>query len=478
MPQIFPVTCHTDHVGPGSIFVAIKGFSKDGTQYIHMALQRGATTIVVEDTTTFDAELWQLIYKYRCIVQRVADARLALAQLSAKAAGYPAKKLNIIAVTGTKGKTTTVNLIFHMLQTAGISSAMISSVRNAINSHTLKAPLTTPQPDYMHQFFKLCSDNNVTWVVMEVASHAITLHRIDGILFDAVIITNIAREHLEFYDSFDAYAATKISLLSYRKKDAIGWLNKDDERLAAVAAKDVRYFSLKQPVDVQGIIVDTIALHTTGTIAMHHQQYPIDCPTLFGLYNGANMVAAWAAGCSIGITPATMQHALHSFKGVLGRLETYPLSNGATIIIDCAHNPLSYEALFSTLRLRTTDFIVIFGAGGDRDQGRRPIMGALVARYADHLFITTDNPRSEDPQKIVADILQGISEQQRHKVIIEPDREKAIRAAYAQSKKGTIIALIGKGQDEYQIIGSQKIPFNEREIIKTLTVLPQKASIC
>lgn len=470
IPQIFPVTCHTDQVGPGSIFVAIKGFSQDGMHYIRTALERGATTIVVEDTAAFDTALWQLIYKHRCIVQRVADARLALAQLSAKAAGYPAKKLHIIGVTGTKGKTTTVNLIFHMLQTAGISSALISSVRNAINDHTFKAPLTTPQPDYIHQFFKLCVDTNVTWVVMEVASHAITLHRIDGIMFDAVIITNIAREHLEFYHSFDEYAATKVSLLSYRKKNAIAWLNKDDERLAAIPAKNVHYFSLQQPADIQGIMVDDTALSMTGTICIPPQQYRIDCPTLFGIYNGSNIAAAWAAGSSVGIAPHVMQQAIHSFKGVLGRLETYQLPNGATIIIDCAHNPLSYEALFSTLRLRTHHLVVIFGAGGDRDQGRRPVMGALVAKYADRLFITTDNPRSEDPQKIVADILEGIRDQERHKIIIEPDREKAIKDAYAQSEKGTIIALIGKGQDEYQIIGKQKIPFNERAIIKTLIV--------
>ncbi len=469
LPHIFPVTCHTDHVGPGSIFVAIKGFSTDGTHYIKTALERGATTIVVEDTTTFDTALWQAIYKQRCMVQRVTDARRALAQLSAKAAGYPLKKLKIIGVTGTKGKTTTVNLIFHMLQTAGISSAMISSVGNAINEETLKPSLTTPQPDYLHQFFKVCADNNIEWVVMEVASHAITLHRIEGILFDAVVITNIAREHLEFYSSMDEYAATKLQLLSYRKRHAFAWLNKDDERLAGVTAKNVYYFSLKEAADITGIVSEGKDVGLACKVHIHKKQYMLSCPALMGEYNAANILAALGAGKSVGIAPLVMKNACEIFKGVKGRLEKYPLPNGATVIIDCAHNPLSYEALFSTLRLKTNHLIVVFGAGGERDQGRRPQMGAIVAQYADCLFITTDNPRSEDPAKIVADIMEGIPLQAREKVIIEPDRERAIHGAYERSMAGTIIALIGKGQDEYQVIGTQKIPFNERAIIKNLS---------
>ncbi len=467
MPGIFPVTCHTDHVGPGSIFVAIKGFATDGTRYIDKALEQGATTIVVEDTGSFDAATWQSIYRQRCMVQRVADARLALAQLSAKAAGYPAKKLKIIGVTGTKGKTTTVNLIFHMLQTAGISSAMISSVGNAINDHTLKPSLTTPQPDYLHQFLKVCVDNHVEWVVIEVAAHAITLHRIEGIMFDAVIITNIAREHLEFYSSVDEYAATKLKLLSYRKKHAIAWFNKDDERLAAISAQNVHYFSLEQAAEIKGTMTDDMA-GVTCTIEMHQKQFVMNCPTLMGTYNATNILAACAAGQSVGIAPTFMKKSHASFTGIPGRLETYQLSNGATAIIDCAHNPLSYQALFSTLRVRTKDLMVVFGAGGDRDQGRRPQMGAIVAHYADHIFITTDNPRSEDPTKIVDDIMAGIPHELRHKVTIEPDRERAIWRAYERSQQGSIIALIGKGQDEYQIIGTQKIPFNERAIIQAL----------
>ncbi len=467
LPGIFPVTCHTDHVGPGSIFVAIKGFTTNGAQYIETALAQGATTIVVEDTQSFDSALWQLIYKERCMVQRVADARRALAQLSAKAAGYPAKKLKIIGVTGTKGKTTTVNLIFHMLQTAGISAAMISSVGNAINQQVLKPSLTTPQPDYLHQFFKVCVDNNVEWVVLEVAAHAITLHRIDGILFDAIIITNIAREHLEFYSSVEEYAATKYSLLSYRKKDACAWLNKDDERLVHLNANNVHYFSVKQNADIQGTIAQT-SIGVSCSIALDQKEFVVNCPTLMGDYNVANIVAACAAGQSVSIAPTVIQKSCASFAGVPGRLETYPLPNGATAIIDCAHNPLSYCALFSTLRPKTNDLIVIFGAGGDRDQGRRPQMGAIVAQYADTIFITTDNPRSEDPTKIVADIIAGIPASVRHKVVIEPDRERAIQRAYERSHKGTIIALVGKGQDEYQLIGTQKIPFNERVIIKAL----------
>ncbi len=464
-PERWPVACHTDHVGPGSTFVAIKGLHEDGITYIGTAIARGAKTIVVEDVAHIDTATYTAIYKHNVIVQQVPNARKALAQLSAKAAHHPAQKLKIIGITGTKGKTTSAALLFHILQTAGISSALISTVGNRINGTQFAPSLTTPQPDYLHQFLKQCVEQGVTWVVMEVACHAITLHRIDGIQFDAVIMTNIAREHLEFYGTVEIYAAEKIKLLSFRKKNAWGWLNKDDAQLAEISADHLRFFSVHDDgADISAKWrQDSISLALDVTKI--GKKFSVHCAALMGEYNAYNILAAIAGAKSVGVAHTNIKKAIQSFPGIAGRLEKYPLPNGATAIIDYAHNPFSYHALFKTLRLHTHQLIVVFGAGGDRDRHRRPQMGAIVAQYADLLFITTDNPRHEDPDKIVEDILFGIAAELQHKVIVEPDRTKAIHRAYARSKKGALIALIGKGPDEYQLIGYQKIPFSEREII-------------
>jgi len=222
LPTIYPVACHTDHVGPGSIFVAIQGFKQDGVRYIQQALEKGATEIVVQD----DAELSDLPLGVHA--HKVSDTRKALAELSAQAAGYPAKKLKIIGVTGTKGKTTTVYLIEQVLKTAGYKTARLSTVNNAILDRENKAQLTTPQPDYLHQFFKRCVQEDVEYVVMEVAAQALSLHRVHGLQFDGVIFTNFSQEHGEFYDSMEDYFAAKCTIFEQINPGSPVLVNADD----------------------------------------------------------------------------------------------------------------------------------------------------------------------------------------------------------------------------------------------------------
>lgn len=463
----FPVTCHTDHVGQGSVFVAIKGQSSDGALYILDALKKGATTIVIQDDTNLAPEIIEAINDNNATLEMVSDARKALAQLSAQAAGNPARSLKIIGITGTKGKTTTSYLMFHMLKAMGIRAALISTVNNYIHDEIYPPSLTTPQADYLQQFLKKCVDQQIAWVVMEVAAHAVTLDRIYGISFDAVMITNIAQEHLEFYPSMDAYAAAKIALLSYRKPGAPAWLNGDDERLVKISAPDSYFYSLEHDASVHGDYAPQDPLTVAISLADGSSEQLV-CPALIGRYNGYNLVAAVACLTSLGFDLLALKKAAYSFTGVPGRLEQYKLSNGAIAIIDYAHNPLSYQALLSTLREKTAQLIVVFGAGGERDANRRPIMGGIVARYADIIVITTDNPRSEDPRQIVADIMAGIPDEARDKIVIELDREKAIKLAFSKSMAGAFITMLGKGPDEYQQIGKIKHPFSERAIVKGL----------
>jgi len=455
-PDIFPVTCHTAFVGPGSTFVAIKGYQSNGIQFIPKAIEKGASTIVIQKDQNI--ELYQDLLQDVSVV-RVENARKALAELSAHAAGNPAKKLTIIGITGTKGKTTTAYLLDQMLKKAGYNRALLTTVKNSINSASFSAPLTTPQPDYLHQFLKLCVCEGVTHVVMEVAAQAIPLYRVHGIEFSGVIFSNFGQEHLEFFDSMDSYFVAKKQVLNYRKKNAPLWINNDDEIISPLKKLylNVHTFGINASADI--IMLDD------NHINVDEQEYELNNPSLPGLYNRYNIMAAVGMAVSLGIKIPVIQRAIASFQGVPGRLERYLLPNGAIAIIDYAHNPLSYKALLPALREKTDHLIVLFGAGGERDPSRRPQMGQIAAQYADEIIVTSDNPRSENPQLIIDDILSGIKD--RSSVVCELDREKAIQIAYTHAHKGTIIALLGKGPDEYQIVGNNKTYFSEQAILQS-----------
>lgn len=464
LPSLYPVTCHTDHVGVGSTFVVIKGYTHNGSAFIPLALKNGAKTIVVEHTMELSESLIKLIAEHNAQIVRVENSRQALATLSAQAAGFPAQQLKIIGITGTKGKTTTTFVLEHILRTAGYTTALMSTVKNKIMDQDFIAPLTTAQPDYLHQFLKVCVQEKVEYVVMEVAAQALSLHRVDGIEFDGIIFTNFALEHLEFYTSMDEYFAAKCRIFKQCKKDAPALINADDPQIASLNSYSpiITYgWSPKANVIIQHVKDSVHALDCT--ISWNNLSFDLKVPALMGTFNIYNVVAAliMATYCKVSI-PQVLQ-AVQTFMGVPGRLERYALPNGAVCIIDYAHNPLSYEQVLSMLRQLTQDLIVVFGAGGNRDASKRPIMGALATRYADKIILTLDNPRTEDPVDIINDIEQGIIE--KYKVVHELDREKAIQKAYAFSKKGSIIALLGKGPEQYQIIGEQKIPFSEKKVI-------------
>lgn len=427
--KIYPVACHTDNVGPGTKFIAIKGYSFDGADYIPLAIEKGATKIVVESGTICDCGDIPVVY--------VDNTRKSLAQLSAQAWGFPAKKLKIIGITGTKGKTTTTFLLEHILRETGFSTALLSTVKNCINGVDYKASLTTAQPDYLHMFFDACVKEGVEWVVMEVAAQAFTLNRVDGIEFDYGVFTNFSQEHGEFYESMDDYFAAKKELINHLKPDASLFLNKDDSSVAQLASNN-------------------------QSSCFFGKDHAYQCPALIGEFNAYNSGAAVVVAQSIGISSFAIQKALTVFSHVPGRMETYDLPNGAKGIIDYAHNPSSYEAVLSALRMKTDNLIIVFGCAGDRDATRRPQMGRIVSKYADYAVLTSDNPRSEDPQVIADEVLVGVADNYRSKFIVDLDRQRAIEKAYKISSDGSYIVVLGKGPDEYQIIGKKKYPFSDK----------------
>lgn len=471
MPSTFPVTCHTDFVGKNSIFVAIEGYADNGVNYIKKAIEKGARTIVVHHNTFLDDDLCDFISVHDVVVDRVDNARKALAQLSANAAGLPAQKLKIIGVTGTKGKTTTSFLLTHILHSAGYKTALISSAQNRINDNTFSAPLTTPQPDYLQQFLKLCVDNAVDYVVMEVAAQALTLHRVESITFCGVIFTNFSHEHLEFYLNLEEYFRAKCLIFTMVAQNAPVLINQDNEQCAQLCAQNssgIRFGFASACSGYRGeLLSDTIA---AIALRINYQGCSNDfvCTALFGKYNAYNVLAATSMALALQIQPQEISGALRTFSGVPGRLQEHVLSNGARCFIDYAHNPESFQAVLSTLRALTSQLIVIFGAGGGRDKSKRPMMGVIAANIADIVVVTSDNPRLEDPLVIANDITRDIPEQLQQKIVQELDRKRAIEYAYFLSDQGSIIALLGKGPDEYQIIGRTKYYFSERNIIEQL----------
>lgn len=466
MPTIYPVTAHTQHVGPGSTFIAINGFKEDGVHFIPEALQRGATTIVVAEDAEIPAMIHDAIHTAHAELISVANTRKALAELSAAAAGYPARQLNIIGFTGTKGKTTSVYLLEHMLRLNGFKTARITGVSNMICGQELSASLTTPQPDYLHQFLKLCIEQGVTHVVMEAAAQALSLHRVDTIYFDAAIFTNLGREHFELYQTMEEYYAIKRRIFEHTYPTSLCLVNSADHwtREVADSTNTIKRYGIDCGDNAyQGTDITT---HPVASCVRHGVR--ITCPTLMGLYNVQNLLGAILIAERYGISGEQINHALASFGSIPGRMERYRLPKDVTAIIDYAHNPSSYEALLSTLRPLTDNLIVLFGASGTRDKGKRPLMGAIAAQFADQIILTSDNPGPEDPMHIIACIKAGIPVEKQNNVIEEPDRAKAIERAYALATSGTIIALLGKGPDEYQIIQGQKYSFSERNILKNL----------
>jgi UDP-N-acetylmuramoyl-L-alanyl-D-glutamate--2,6-diaminopimelate ligase len=472
MPSIFPVTCHTDFVGKGSIFVAIQGYCDNGVHYIKTAIKKGAKKIVINKEVQFNPGLSNYILEHEVEVIRVENTRKALADLSAQVADFPAKKVKIIGITGTKGKTTTSFLLEHCLRVAGYKTGLISSAGNSICGTMFPPSLTTPQPDYLHQFLKLCVDNNVEYVVMEVAAQALSLYRVKGIMFDGVIFTNFSHEHLEFYATLDDYCTAKCQIFDMLHLNAPILVNSDDKEVLRIKKKiphkKLLEYSFTHKVEYKGIydIKTMQSIH----IDIHYgnEVIHIKCPTLFGQYNAYNILAAVSMAHSLKLLSTWVEKALATFPGVPGRLQHISLQNGARVFIDYAHNPSSFEAVLSTLQLLTDHLIVVFGAGGGKDKIKRPFMGAIACKYANFVILTSDNPRLEKLEDIISDIKSGIDIQSGHKVVVQLDREKAIHKAYKYSKPGSIIALLGKGPDEYQIIGKTKYHFSEQTICKQL----------
>ena len=453
--EINSISYDTRTLQPGALFIALSGDKTDGHRYIHAAVEKGAAAVLCQRVPETPGP-WLV----------TPDSRLALALVSANWFGRPGDGMTLVAVTGTNGKTTTTSLLKELLERAGGAKVgLIGTNRNMIGDRELPAQRTTPDSYELQALLRQMADEGCTHVVLEASSHALVQHRTAGLTFDAAVFTNLTQDHLDYHHTMDAYRAAK-GLLFQQCKTAV--LNLDDEAgrwyRERVDCPVFTYSENKTAADLSAKNIRLSASHvefealTLGNLARVH----LPIPGGFSIYNA---LAALAAGLCLGLDLEDMANAMPAVHGVKGRVEVVPVPRAYTVIIDYAHTPDALENILTTARdFTAARLICLFGCGGDRDKTKRPIMGAVAGELADLVVVTSDNPRTEDPQAIIGDILSGMDRSDA-KLHVEPDRPAAIVWALEQARPGDVIVLAGKGHETYQEIGTVRRHLDEREVI-------------
>ena len=440
---------------PGDLFVAIRGFESDGHKFIPAAMARGAAAVLCEEAPSDGTPY-----------VRVADCRKGLAYVSREFFGDPAKEMTLIGITGTSGKTTSSYLIKHMLEMKlDAKVGLIGTNGNMIGSECLHSDHTTPESYELHKLFRCMADEGCTHVVMEVSSHALVLERVAGIEYDVGVYTNLSQDHLDLHGTMEEYAAAKRLLFRQCK---LGCLNADDKwtdfMLDGATCKAMTFSAESDSAD---LTAKDIRLSATGVrfAAVYKDELALTRLAIPGNFSVHNALGAIAVGLSLGISLADCCDAMASAKGVKGRVEVVPTDGDYSIIIDYSHKPGALETVLQTLRPVVKGRLVcLFGCGGDRDKVKRPIMGAIAADNSDFVIVTSDNPRTEEPEEIIREIVAGMKNKRTPKKVI-CDREEAIHWAIDNARPGDVILLAGKGHEDYQVVGHEKRHMDEREIV-------------
>ncbi|RRD96265.1 UDP-N-acetylmuramoyl-L-alanyl-D-glutamate--2,6-diaminopimelate ligase [Clostridiales bacterium COT073_COT-073] len=460
--EITGIANDSRQVKKGFLFVAVKGYETDGHLFCEQAITNGAVAILLEDEKYWQDE-WAI--KNNVTLIRVADSRPVLAEVAAAFYGRPAERMKMVGITGTNGKTSTALLTYRILEETGHRAGVIGTISNFIHQKEIPAERTTPEAHQLQALLAEMAAEKVEAVMMEVSSHALDLHRVNGIPFKVAAFTNLSLDHLDFHKTMDHYLAAKSKLFQMTE---VAVVNLDDPATGKLlqnhGCRQVLYYSLKD--SAADLYADQIEHHLTGTSYWLHltgQKYHIrlKTPGNFSVYNS---LAAFGLAWQLGITPAEIAAVLENCSQVRGRFQTIALPTGATAIVDYAHTPDGLENVLKAIaEFKTNRVITVFGCGGDRDRSKRPLMAEIAEKYSDYTIITSDNPRTEDPQAIVMEIASGM---RKRAYQIETDRKTAIEKALVLAKSGDVVLIAGKGHEDYQIIGKQKIHFDDAEIVE------------
>ena len=447
-------------VGPGNLFVAVRGSCFDGHSFIEQAVDKGAVAIVGEKPGL----------SKRATMIVVPNSREALARLAATYYGDPSRRLKVIGVTGTNGKSTTTFLVKHLLERANQSTGLIGTVRYEIGERVLPAQRTTPESLDLQELLSQCVEAGCRNVVLEVSSHALSQGRASEIAFDVGAFTNLTQDHLDFHhgmkDYFEAKARLFDSVRDNQKKERAAVINIDDpygQQLAARFGRDLPMISYGMGARAQ-FRASNFKVEMNGTsyqLNAKEKSYLVRLP-LIGRFNVYNSLAALAVAHAIGADVRTSVLALANAPQIPGRLEAIPAKRQFHVFVDYAHTD---DALLNVLRtcrdLHPNRLILVFGCGGNRDRTKRVLMGAVADQYADYAILTSDNPRKEDPEAIVRDIEAGFKRKNYEKIV---DRREAISRAIALAQPKDIVLIAGKGHEKYQEFGDHTIPFDDVEV--------------
>jgi len=445
------------------LFVAVKGYQTDGHLYVPDALERGACAVILQDMVAVPGNIsWAL----------GADTRKILAQTAARYYDYPARKMKMVGVTGTNGKTTTANLIEAIYREHGMSTGLIGTIHNRIGDRLLPVEHTTPESADLQQLLAEMAAAGVQVVAMEVSSHALVLHRVEECAFDTAVFTNLTQDHLDFHGDMQQYLEAKSLLFSGLGRDdgkhgaKCAVVNIDDpaaEQIIAACRVPVITCGINKDADVKARDVRVTAHGVTFTVVQGDEQVDLKLK-LTGKFNAYNALAAVAAGLADHIPMPTIKAALERVTGVPGRFELVNGGQDFAVVVDYAHTPDGLANVLATAREFTTNkLICLFGCGGDRDRAKRPMMGAIAARMSDLVVVSSDNPRSEDPLAIIEDVLVGVRQVAGANYTVVADRREAIKQAIGAAAPGDVVLIAGKGHEDYQIIGSRRVHFDDRE---------------
>ena len=442
----------------GDLFIAVRGWNSDGHDFLDDAAQRGATAAIVEDSGR--TSLPSLV---------VREGRRAAALAAATAYDDPARNLIVLGATGTNGKTTTTSIMRHLFDDGAGSSASIGTLGVLAGSEGEVLPggggLTTPGPVELQRILRELVKRGVRTVAMEVSSHSLDQRRVDGLEFDVAIFTNLTRDHLDYHGTMDAYLKAKVRLLDYLKGDGTVVINADAPEWRALVTRARKLtFAVRGGADVRAQEVRYTSRGSEWRLVTPRGSAEVTLP-LIGEVNVENGLAAAASAFALGQTPEAIAARLRTVPQVAGRLEI--ISTRPTVLRDYAHTPDALERSLRTARAFTRGkLIVVFGCGGDRDKGKRPVMGEIAERGADCAIVTSDNPRTEDPDAIIDDIEAGMRGSNHQRIT---DRLAAIQRAIELAEDSDIVLLAGKGHETYQVRGTTSYPFDEKEIVKEMT---------